>query len=221
MDGLTSVTDPEHRIAPAVTDVIRWPSVADFDHKLDKAVRDVVREQQHERARELEERVHNPPVPEARSLATSVRALRTGAIPAELWAHEVIEDAKRKTEKKNEHDQQRVQKKPPVFSAPQNDFSFPSDRPNVFSAARPEADSFGGGDSPPSAPPTGEMPTVPSLGGLPTAPLPDDDGDTENPDKPDARPVVATSSPPAARPPASSAEPSASVKSASQRKRKQ
>lgn len=198
--------------------------MADFEHKPDHvALRDVVREQQHERARELEERVHNPTVPEARSLASSVRSLRTGAIPAELWAHEVIEDSKRKAEKKLDREKERIQKKPPVFSAPQNDFGFPSERPNVFSAARPEADSFGGGDAPPAAPPNGEMPTVPSLGGVPTVPDEDDDGDgeAENEDKPDARPVVATSSPPAARPPASSAEPSsASVKSASQRKRK-
>lgn len=153
----------------------------EFDRKreAEQQLRDVVPEQQEEHALEVVQTVHNAPGTETDQVEAIIEAM-PGVLPLEVWANDLLEDARHEAARRANNELQRVQAPPPVlFSAPRQDVEAPNDpTPYLFSAVRSDDDAFGG--DPPAGPPGGGPPGG-SGSGLPPPPSDSDD------DKPDAK----------------------------------
>lgn len=156
----------------------------EFDRKreAEAQLRDAIPEQQEEHALEVVQTVRNAVVEEAGSLEAVVKAM-PGALPLEVWANDLMEDARQEALRRTNNELQQAQHPPILFSAPRSDVAVPNEpTPYLFSAVRSDDDAFGG--DPPAGPPTGGPPGSGSNGsGAPPPPSPPEGDD----DKPDAR----------------------------------
>src|SRR5690606_23211368 len=163
----------------------------DFDRKREdeqQPLRDVVPEQQKEHALEVVQAIAPPTMAAEASTLEKVVEVMPAALPLELWANDLLEDARQEVVRRANNEQQQQKQPPPVlFSAPAVDVAFPSEpTPYLFSAVRSDDSAFGG--DAPSGPPSGGPPGSPPTGaGLPPPPDSDDDDDDNKPAARDAR----------------------------------